>query len=681
MKGIATDPAQPAKNSEYPTRTNTFNWYEGQQYSGRWWNLNNAAISDQAIWLPWEQTDNTNVTHILGKRDYPKDGWELLKRDLGYDDSRAPIAGSRNPYVVLYNKRSGMLRVFVAMGDLFNSYQFAEFKLRFAGRDAGATKKAGTLNRLEGIGTALENTTTGTESSFIAVAPFLNYRAKWFMADFPMEYDPCVCQFDSKFVIDVRLISQADIKTTGVTTGTVVTTTSSGTQAGGDFDKGTPLLKKAGSAVSAGQKTYKSLNSFASGVKEKLTAQGTKSNTTDAVAKKDAVDKLTAALAKSDFLKNGLKALPYIGAAVSAFDAFFGGGKEESTPAPVALQPMTVEMNTTTTGTVTATNLYSTITFNNPGTRAITTREEYPYYNEAMGVLSVLRQPVLELKTSTYYDADGQRRTLRQYRVPEPIQYLINPASGLEVQDFQVAVLQEGLNYPTKLPDGAGWEYEGMTSTGAHVLRSYYEDAGLLGYALDMDMTGDKVQSRTDGSFQLNETKIYLKFLLNLRVRGGSATTQNVLLVLKYPVTVRTVTSFTTLATPPVSGVLPQATATTVQAFCNGSVYTSAVALLTSPPKTAARTTEPLLADVLVYPNPAASTATLQFTSSQAGAVTVYLTDMMGHRVATLLDQEAVAAGSYEKALNVAQVAPGFYQCVIETSDSKRTTKTLSIMH
>lgn len=122
IKGISTNPwsgkrGPLAYNPEYPARTNTFNWAYGQQYNGRWWNLNcQAQPNATAIWMPWEQSDNPLMTHILGKEDMPGDGWELIKRNLGYDDSGTRVANLVNPYVVLYNKYSGMLRVFVATG-------------------------------------------------------------------------------------------------------------------------------------------------------------------------------------------------------------------------------------------------------------------------------------------------------------------------------------------------------------------------------------------------------------------------------------------------------------------------------------------------------------------------------------------------------------------------------------
>lgn len=267
-KGIFTDPAYPAVNSEYPTRTNTFNWYVGQQNSGMSWNLNSAATAQTQIPMPWWQTDNAQIANLQGKLDLPKDGWELLKRGLGYNDAGQANTATINPYVILYNKRTGMMRVFTAIGDLFNSYQFAEIKLRF--NTNGSTHKAATLNRMEGIGTALLDTPTGAGAEFASIAPFLNYKSKWFMADFPMEYDPCACQFDSKLEILVNLISKADVKEQSTTTGTLVTTDASNpgaTKKSTGFDQAFAMGKKVYDGFSAGQKTYKSIDSWALGVK------------------------------------------------------------------------------------------------------------------------------------------------------------------------------------------------------------------------------------------------------------------------------------------------------------------------------------------------------------------------------------------------------------------------------
>ena len=672
-KGIYTDPAQPAVNPEYPARTNSFTWYAGQVNSGMSWRLNNASINEPDIWLPYWQTDNAKITHLQGKPDLPKDGWELMKRDLGYNDAGAPVTGSRNPYVILYNKRTGMLRVFVAIGDFYNSYQFAEIKLLF--NPTGTTHKAATLNRVEGIGTALLDTPTGMNQEFVSISPFINYKSKWFMADFPMEYDPCACQFDSKLQLDVRLISQADVRETSTTTGTLVTTDINkpgSTQTSSGFDQAFATGKKTVNAFSAGQKSYKSIDGWASAVKTKLDISPNRA------IKSAAIDALKAAMKNSSFLKAGLNSIPYVGFAVSAFDAFFGGGKEEAPNQPVALQPMTIEMNTITTGTITAIAPYGNPTFNNPGT-TITTALDYPYYNEAMGVFSLIKKPVVEYHVTPTNDGTTFGR-ITDYHVVENLQYVINPASGLEVQEFQVALEQSGNRIPDPMP--AGWEYEGFVPQGTvkkYFLRTEYVNSGCL---TNQQFTLEVADIKSQFAYTPSSETVYLKFMLNLKPKVPTANTQNVLVVLKYPVTMRSVSEIVVDYSAPCLTVQPQMAAADVQAVCTGSTYQAAVALRPSVPTTTAgaTTNTAAIADVQVYPNPTAGAATIRITGTAAGRVSAYVTDMFGQRVLDIVQNESLAAGEQQRAFATTSLPPGLYQCVVETPDGKRVSTRLSIV-
>lgn len=408
--------------------------------------------------------------------------------------------------------------------------------------------------------------------------------------------------------------------------------------------------------------------------------------TANASEKSAAIDALKAAMKDSKFLKAGLNSVPYIGLAVSAFDAFFGGGKEESGPQPVALQPMTIEMSTLTTGTITAPALYSNPTFNNPGTRAITTALDYPYYNEAMGVFSLLTCPTIEYRNITYTDANGNRARRYEFKVPQQLQYLINPASGLEVQEFQVALLQNaGIDYPDILPNG--WSYGGPAAvaggTSIHVFRTDYVDSGCLPNNLFRLETHD-ARYQTAGTEVViapNSSNTFLKFMLNLRVINGSANTQNTLLVLKYPVTMRLVSQFTSTAGQPCVPVQPQASASDVQALCTGSIYQTAVAL--RPTKQAsAPAGEPAaaVAGVQVYPNPTAGAATIRFTGTAAGRASAYVTNMLGQHVLSIMQHEIVAEGEQQRTFATAALAPGLYQCVVETPDGKRVSTRLSVV-
>jgi hypothetical protein len=469
--GIRTDPAVATNPSG---QLNTFNWYYGNYqpatYNGTRYRLNSPApgVAQDYLELPWLQPTNPNMSRFNGKIDNPGDGWELIRRDLGYDDAGNP-ANTTNPTLIIYNRYTSVLRVFTAVGLQKPNFQLAEIKLFF---DATSANKAGTLNRQNALGVALEDTEPGTNPAFAAVARYLNGPGKWFVADFPMDYDPCVCQFDSRLQIEVNLISTADVRLVGKTTGTLISATNGAATAGADFDKGIPFIRKVNSALSAGGKSYDNFDKFTN----KLIGQNPD--------KSGALSSLNADSKSGNFLKAGLSALPYIGAAVSMLDYFMGGGQVAG-PSPVVMQPMSIEMTTTTTGTISSTSWYTGIPFHNPGNRiSASIPENVPYYNEAMGVFSLLKKPVVERRVvGTVGQGDGSLIRTIAYRLPNDLQYVINPAAGLEVQDFHVALVAEGVVDGVG-PQGSFTNSEGKIvqpdGTFTNAFRTDYQDAACI---------------------------------------------------------------------------------------------------------------------------------------------------------------------------------------------------------
>ena len=170
--------------------------------------------------------------------------------------------------------------------------------------------------------------------------------------------------------------------------------------------------------------------------------------------------------------------------------------------------------------------------------------------------------------------------------------------------------------------------------------------------------------------------------MLNLKPKVATANTQNVLVVLKYPVTMRSVSEIVVDYSAPCLTVQPQMAAADVQAVCTGSTYQAAVALRPSVPTTTAgaTTNTAAIADVQVYPNPTAGAATIRITGTAAGRVSAYVTDMFGQRVLDIVQNESLAAGEQQRAFATTSLPPGLYQCVVETPDGKRVSTRLSIV-
>ena len=533
-----------------------------------------------------------------------------------------------------------MLRVFTAVGDVQNNFQFAEIKLKFG---IGAQYKAGTLNRMNALGVALEDTEPLTNPEFVSATRYLNSRSRWFVADFPMDYDPCVCQFDSRLAIEVNLITQADVRLIGKTTGTLMSMQNGGTgtasgSTGPDMDRGIPFIRKANAVLGAGGKSYDNINKFSSKLKGLFPAKAAP------------LDALALASKSAGFLKAGLGALPWVGAAVSMLDYFMGGGKDAAGPQEVIMQPMTIEMSTTTTGTISTNNWFTSSSFNNPGNpKPDLVPEKMPYYNEAMGVFSLLRQPTVEtqmISTWVQIQGGGYFRETYRYRLAEDLQYVINPASGLEVQDFQTALVLEiaGPASPRAVTTFSQEEAPVVLSGGilSPAFRTDYVDAAciknqIFSFRSAYDARGNALHEK--GS-------LTLKVILNLRPIGGFTTQQNVLFVARYPVkTIDVDSGFPTLPAA-ACGVLPQAAPATVAALCNSTHYLAAIAL--PRPGNAASAPQPVQPDVvrlLVYPNPATGTVRLRYQLSQAGPVRLTVQDNLGRNDHAPADRTAGYCG------------------------------------
>lgn len=122
------------------------------------------GVSQPYLDLPWLQPGNAVMDRFQSQVDTPGDGWELIRRDLGYKDSGAP-SQTTNPLLIIYNRRTSVLRIFTAVGDVQNNFQFAEIKLKFG---AGTQYKAATLNRMSALGVALEDTEPLINPEFVS---------------------------------------------------------------------------------------------------------------------------------------------------------------------------------------------------------------------------------------------------------------------------------------------------------------------------------------------------------------------------------------------------------------------------------------------------------------------------------------------------------------------------------
>lgn len=560
-----TDPYAPYDPLN-PTRANTFNWIDPNPDPASFWDefcLNSSTINATHIKTPFNQDNNSVINHFLDSQDkFPEDGWELIKYDLGYNASgQATGTGIDYPYLVLYNRFTGILRVFLALSETGAPFQVAQTRLEFI---AGAGPMSSNLD----LSTAFTNSQNGITSlkgftgefpRFVSASRYLSGPGKWIYADFPMMYDPCVCSYDSKMKISTFLINTAEVSGSSIGTGTITPDEDALSKSNdvykdeeGILSWGWKNLSNVNDAAQKSAKAYKDMDSFKKGLEAAIDKSGL--SFVDKEKKKGLIADFAVEIKLPNAFKSVLNAMPYVSAAISFLDFFVGGGKESSGPQEVVIQPMGIEMNTRYKGTITQTLPKQEITFNTPGGTNINPLNlDYPYYNEALGVFHLVETPVLyhteffspaqyleidqsamvdpfghnPFKIRTGYnpgDADNQHVRLLRYRhqLKSAPEYLINPATQFtdesEIYGAFYVLSREG-NNPAGIGHKAGFNFN-LISEGKGIYRTPFVPLDCMeGMVLDFAMDFD------------TEVEVFFKVVANFN-RGDryvSSTTQNVL--------------------------------------------------------------------------------------------------------------------------------------------------------
>lgn len=514
LKGITTNPAAPV-NPEKPSKTNTF--FDWRQLI---YNINSQYILTPQIDAPFNQTDNSLVNHFLNNQDrLPEDGWELIKYDMGYTESGTPKTTPVGYiYLILYNKHTGVLRAFFA-GDRPQAFNGAKIKLLFSeGTQSSALSNASKLFALDVFEEYPE---------VVSVSPYNNNNGKWFYADFNITYDPCTCFYESTMKITVNLINSSNITLSGTLSGSLTPLTdisgNTGTVSENSFSFDSKGLVAAGKKA---QKSYKDFNKFKTDQEKALKMEGK----TDAqlaaaqLTKRRELNAFQEALKKSSFLKAGLKAVPYVAGALELVNFFVAGGKKTTGPQEVKISPMAINADISLKGTLEASYQYGDVTFYTPGSlnAHIKNAVDYPYYNEVLGVFNLLETPKFRHSTVEAYEYfdqySGDYEEIRRdvYQVA-PIKYVINSAAGFKMDNIEIYCSIE-FEYGFKT------EYLPLNAFNSLSFHTGYRRVGDY---------NNIYEDETLGCTRWGPVSI--TFLVNLQRTDADENTQNVLLVMKYP--------------------------------------------------------------------------------------------------------------------------------------------------
>ena len=219
---ISTNPYFPY-NSERDL-VNTFDWQKTQwdvRYRG-----DNGLVEDRTP-SPYHQIGadfvgitakyNTNGDYIGGEDFSSSEGWELIKAHLGYLADGTPILEPPvHPYVMMYDRIAGILRVFVYINNQGEANQL-NIGLRIdpgvpnnaADDEQYSPKLWGSLQQFQALDQVVS-------SSYNRTIPFFGGPGRrWYLADFVMEYDPCIAFFESSIELEVTKTTQGDLAMVG----------------------------------------------------------------------------------------------------------------------------------------------------------------------------------------------------------------------------------------------------------------------------------------------------------------------------------------------------------------------------------------------------------------------------------------------------------------------------------
>lgn len=408
-------------NNKFSHKPNYFNWES--TITTQTYDINGEYFSNpNLIQSPFFNYYNSLMSdHVTSKNMKNDDGWELILEDFGFDyDLNGVRTNSAtkviNPYVILYNKYLGLLRVFVCIGKVETGFPNSVIiTMKDEIFRSNTLHEAGILPPYNGnmqvgepnvpLDKAFEIVNGKYVKANLAVAStFSNSKGQWFYADFNMNYDPCVCLFNSNFSITVELVSSANIQLESSTEGDITHSNTTKSDAG-SYSFGLKDLINGGKAA---QQTYKDISSF----KDNLNGffEEKKSENKIFEAKKDegkegvnviknaSIEPVNTSNNGLEELKKVLNYVPYVGAAVSLISSFTSGGQKE--PDPLRIQPLVIKTHTKTNGTFTANQEYAKIELANPGSLNSETIEyrKRPYYNYPLGVFTLVKTPKLKYK-------------------------------------------------------------------------------------------------------------------------------------------------------------------------------------------------------------------------------------------------------------------------------------------
>lgn len=433
-----------------------------------------------------------------GERMSYENGWELLLLNIGSFPNLDPLPNSDYadiPYIVLYNKYKGIIRLFANYGNGYISTQASidamRIELTFASNINGQNVLNGMFRLNSGKDVSLDQNTNNKVMSAITYHP--NAANKWFSCDFQVAYDPCVCYYPSSLQINFFAVENQDLELHGrqisieqnLITGAAINQK--------DFLSN---FDYTGSTADGGMIMYKAIEYLVDDYEAKIDAYRAKlaqvnehnkqldryafvikafksivlsggSSLVSVVLNSNWIDSLTANVNEFiapiangndsvlDVDKIEKEAKKSLAKEISTF--FTENFKKQDEPsAPVTptatFSEMHFEGNLAINTNLDGPYFYTPGTYGSEGTGSppLTEFSKYPIYNEALGVFALLEAPKLvrsnHCEIQAVSDTSYEVKNRMQFKLAQPLKYFFNPALNFQSKKISAMLMFDVVN-------------------------------------------------------------------------------------------------------------------------------------------------------------------------------------------------------------------------------------------
>lgn len=373
----------------------------------------------------FDGASNDNIYHLNNPtvKDFsPGNGWELVVNDFGTEDN--PVA---TPFLVLYNRYEGVLRVLVWIQQGLDGYDNAKLTMRYV---RGEINQSAALNLINSPTTALD--AWPRNNTMVAPNDYINLiTGFWLFADYPIAYDPCTCNYSSSLQVRADLIEVSTISLLVEGGGEIEQVLSSGNNSfslskivNGINDSGTKVSKSISNFTSTGEKIYDAFGLLY--VQNSVQAYDSLSD----AGKKKFDKEFKKALKLPDWVK-GLSDIGYV---LGIAEYLIGGGKT------TAAKPISFEANLKfdVTGNTIDEDSHGAIDIYTPGSLGGMNAERAVVYDNILGVFTLFSTPKIHKVPDTEHPPHAYK-----FQLSEPLEYAVNPAAGLELVDLKAALVFE----------------------------------------------------------------------------------------------------------------------------------------------------------------------------------------------------------------------------------------------